>query len=314
VQQPAGRALPRVQVRRQRVETGRHAVQPIVELGVGHQLACRAFATVHPAGDALQILGRRRQRIGHGGVVQQLAERPLAAANARDDVVQMARRALHLVVERGIGVEPSERAAAAADLRGDLLGGGEEAFELAVDRFVGHQLSDRATPAAHVLDQQGGFFQPFGDFRRGFCDRARGRAAANVAVVRDGCAPARRRDVDRCLAQQRHRAERGNRLRRDASAVFVPDLHEHLDTLAGKRHVGNRADLDPRNPHRRARLQAGDVVEDGLHGIALPEEPAFAAEQKDQRRRHHDRDDRDDADLEFRPSQRTRARHGSPFF
>src|SRR5262249_3744355 len=47
----------------------------------------------------------------------------------------------------------------------------------------------------------------------------------------------------------------------------------------------------------------------GLQVVPLPEKPPTARQEKDGERGDYDRDDRQDADFQFRPGERTRTRH-----
>ena len=68
--------------------------------------------------------------------------------------------------------------------------------------------------------------------------------------------------------------------RGDPRAVLVFHFQRHLDLVADEADVADRADLDAGDADRRARLEPGDIVEDGLEAIALPEEPSSPLSRK----------------------------------
>src|SRR5207245_9269288 len=69
------------------------------------------------------------------------------------------------------------------------------------------------------------------------------------------------------------------------------------------------SDLDPGDADDRASLEPLDVIEARFERIAVPRKPAGAADGNDQQRGQRQRDHGHHADLQFRPGQRTCARH-----
>ena len=101
-------------------------------------------------------------------------------------------------------------------------------------------------------------------------------------------------------------------LARDARLHVLAQLHGDLDAVAAGHEVQgvDGAHLQAGHADRRALLQAGDVIEDGLQPVLLPGKSSLAAQQEDEDAGHQHREDGDEADLQFGPGKRTRARHG----
>ena len=97
----------------------------------------------------------------------------------------------------------------------------------------------------------------------------------------------------------------------DARAVFVADAKRHLHVGADEFHRRHLADVDAGDPDHGAAFEPLDVRELGLDLVALPREPALAANGKDEHGGKHQRGDGEDANLQFRPGEGSRSRHVS---
>ena len=118
--------------------------------------------------------------------------------------------------------------------------------------------------------------------REAAADRGRARSAQSGSGVPRG----RGRDVDDRLAEQTERSDRGHRVGRDERPHVLRDLERDLDRA--RRRTRRDCTVPTSLPLRRTTapvLRPCDVVELRLERIALPEEPALAADGDDERRR-----------------------------
>jgi hypothetical protein len=85
--------------------------------------------------------------------------------------------------------------------------------------------------------------------------------------------------------------------------MLLLDLHHDFDMVADEVQLVDRAHLHTCNSYGRAFFETSDVGEHCLDRVALPEEAAGSAEQEDQGARHHEGEDRHEADLQLRPGE-----------